>query len=390
MSTNGGLTWQQRLGWNTSSQIVAVGFHATAPNILYAAGDILFEYEGGVWKTTNQGSSWSPVSKGITAPEILSVAVDPANAQKIYAGTGGPGSGFFYRSTDGGQSWNRGSSVLIGGSPDYTFGEVSDLAVDPNNSQKIYMAGTNFYVSSNAGQTFTEVEGVQLPGSIATPPGSANTVYVGSSFPGYGIYKSINGGANFEQKNSGLPLFGSNICPILALADDPNDANILWAGTQFGGGILRTTDGGEHWVAKGLTENNRVDAIAVHPQDGNTVLAGAGDFEGKIYKSRNGGSTWKVVLADVGMVMDILYDPRDANWVYAFTELSGVLRSSDGGDHWFPYNPGIFYPMMYQGAFTPGGSPRLVSGSFGSGLSWITPDISEPLIKFQYLPAVIR
>ena len=143
-------------------------------------------------------------------------------------------------------------------------------------------------------------------------------------------------------------------------------------------------------MAKGLTENNRVDAIAVHPQDSNTVLAGAGDFEGKIYKSRNGGSTWKVVLADVGMVMDILYDPRDANWVYAFTELSGVLRSSDGGDHWFPYNPGIFYPMMYQGAFTPGGSPRLVSGSFGSGLSCITPDISEPLIKFQYLPAVIR
>jgi hypothetical protein len=46
--------------------------------------------------------------------------------------------------------------------------------------------------------------------------------------------------------------------------------------------------------------------------------------------------------------------------------------------------------MMYQGAFTTGSSPRLVAGSFGSGLYWVAPDISEPLVKSVYLPVILH
>ena len=169
----------------------------------------------GCGKRPTREASWTPVSKGITAPEMLSVAVDPANAQKIYAGTGGPGSGYFYRSTDGGQSWNRGSSVLIGGSPDYTFGEVSDLAVDPNNSQKIYLAGYELLRFQQCGPDVYRSGGSAAPRQhCSTPPGSANTVYVGSSFPGYGIYKSTNGGANFDAETA--------VCPCLAAVSVPS------------------------------------------------------------------------------------------------------------------------------------------------------------------------
>ena len=67
--------------------------------------DVLFDYTGGVHKSSDQGKAWSEASQGITAAKIYGVAIDPQNSSHIYAGTG---DGFFYRSQDGGATWSRG------------------------------------------------------------------------------------------------------------------------------------------------------------------------------------------------------------------------------------------------------------------------------------------
>ena len=69
--------------------------------------------------------------------------------------------------------------------------------------------------------------------------------------------------------------------------------------------------------------------------------------------------------------MDFLYDPADPLTVYAASELSGILRSTDGGLTWSDFSDGIFYPVMYSLAVTADAhGPRLVTGSYGSGASW--------------------
>jgi photosystem II stability/assembly factor-like uncharacterized protein len=386
LSMDGGLNWEQKLGWDDASHIVALAFHPSTPDVIYAAADILPDYEGGVWKTEDRGETWSLASYGISAQPIQSVAADPADPQKIYAGTGE--GGFFYRTSDGGSTWSRGSYRTTGNVVQFSFGAIQDLAVDPLHPAKIFLAGVRFFVSTDGGETFTLIEAVENPLSIAQPAQASNPVYTGTRL--HGVFKSTDGGQNWTSKINGLPTFGSHINPILTLTVDPHDPNRVWAGMQYGGGIYKTTNGGDLWVTRGLTETNFVEAIAVHPVDSNTILVGAGFYQGSIYKSIDGGDTWRETISGIALVQEILYDPRDPNWVYALTEGYGMLRSSNGGESWFFYNDGIFYPVMYSATFTAGSPPRLVAGSYGSGLYWIEPDISTPLEHHLFAPFLQR
>ncbi len=384
ISPNGGITWTQRLGWPDSGHAKEIAFHPSVSNTMYAATDILFDYVGGVYKSDNEGKTWSEAWQGIMATHIQSVAIDPQDSRNIYAGTGV--SGHFYRTQDGGVTWNRGY-YLINPVPYqqkvYSFGAISDIAVDPLNPQKVYFAATNFYTSTDYGEIFHQVDAVEYPTCIAFAPHASSPIYVGASF-GHGIYKSSDGGITWGQKNQGLPLFGGSINPILSLAIDPNITSTVWAGTQYGGGIVKSTDGGEHWQVKGLTETNFVEAIAVKPDNGNEILVGAGHSDGRIYKSADGGNTWKITVSGIGFVQKIVYDPRNPRWVYAASEGYGVLRSFNGGDSWFDYSEGIYYPVLYSLAVTRDDPPLLVTGSYGSGLYQIHPSVPKEV----YLPMI--
>ncbi len=387
ISANGGITWTQRLGWSDSGNVPEIAFHPSAPDTIYAATAPLFDYVGGVYTSTDQGRTWSEASHGITAQRIYGVTIDPQNSNHIYAGTG---DGFLYRSQDGGVTWSRGY-YTINPYPYqekvYDFGAISDVAVDPLDSQKIYIAATNFYTSTDYGEIFHKVDAVEYPTCIAIAPHASSPIYVGTLF-GHGIYKSADGGLTWNQKNQGLPAPQScgGLCPILSLAIDPNITSTVWAGTQYGGGIVKSTDGGEHWQVKGLTETNFVEAIAVNPANNNEILVGAGYSYGRIYKSTDGGNTWQVKVSGIAFVQDIVYDPRNSRWVYAATEGYGVLRSFDGGESWHDYSAGIFYPLLYSLAITQDDPPLLIVGSYGSGLYWTHP----PSPTLVYLPAVLK
>lgn len=373
-SADAGINWAWLLGWDDSGNVPEIAFHPSSPDTIYAATDILMRYWGGVYKSNNQGETWAEISQGITAAVIESLAVDPQNSNYIYAGEG---NGHFYRTQDGGVTWQR---DYLGG-----FG-VSDIAVDPLDSQNIYAAdGLDLLRSTDQGATFNRITQVESAECLAIAPHASSPIYVGASF-GHGIYKSSDGGTTWTQKNEGLPIFGSSICPILSLAIDPHDPDTVWAGMQYGGGIVMTTDGGAHWQTMGLTETNFVEAIAINPDDSDEILAGGGVWDGSIYKSTDGGNTWQAKVSDIALVQDIVYDPRNPRWVYAATEGYGVLRSFNGGESWFDYSAGIFYPLLYSLAITEDDPPRLVVGSYGSGLYWISP----PAPIQVYLPLVMK
>ncbi|MEJ2567964.1 MAG: hypothetical protein P8Z50_03690, partial [candidate division WOR-3 bacterium] len=266
-SVDGGVHWNKNSEFG--SNVCDIAFHSSYPDTIFAATDIEFDADGGVFKSTDQGENWNECSNGITATVIKSVEIDPQNSNRIYLGGG---NGFFYRSEDGGTTWYKEFPT--------NSSEITDIAVDPQNSAYIYLtAFIGFYKSTDYGDNFLEKNGVEAPYCIAVNPLSTNTLYVGSKggLPGEnGVYKSSDYGETWVQKDTTtLPRITSGIPPIVAIAIDPNDTSIVWIGTQSG--IVKSSNGGDSWEVKGLSEDRIVNSIAINPDNSNEILAGAAD-----------------------------------------------------------------------------------------------------------------
>ena len=184
-----------------------------------------------------------------------------------------------------------------------------------------------------------------------------------------GVNKSYDGGNTWVQRNESITVrsgSSGNGIPIFSLSIDPNNPNIVWAGTQGMRGIFKSTDGGETWVKKdnGITEWNEISIrnFGIHPRNSDIVFAGVEistgilgkEFDkakGKIYKTEDGGKNWHCVWEGDSLARFIIFDPTNPNIIYASTGIFdreayndigvGVLKSTDGGNTWKQINNGI-------------------------------------------------
>src|SRR5215470_5418838 len=131
------------------------------------------------------------------------------------------------------------------------------------------------------------------------------TVFAGSASGG--VWKSINGATTFR------PVFDREVVQSIgAVTIDPSNHKTVWVGTgeawtrnsvSIGDGVYKSTDGGENWTSMGLKDSERIARILVDPADSNTVYACATGHlwndsdERGVYKTGDGGKTWKKVLA---------------------------------------------------------------------------------------------
>lgn len=191
------------------------------------------------------------------------------------------------------------------------------------------------------------------------------TLFVGSASGG--VWKSTDGGTTFK------PVFDKqSVQSIGAIALDPNNPDVVWAGTgetwtrnsvSIGDGIYKSTDGGETWTNMGLAESERINKILVDPRNSNTVFACApgklwsDSADRGLYKSVDGGKTWSLSLKGSnlstgcsGLTMDSinpnkmfagLWDFRRKGWTFrsggdgpGAPSGSGLYRSLDGGKTW--------------------------------------------------------
>lgn len=368
-STDGGQTWLPSGG--RLNDVNEIAFHSSHPNTIYAAtvkyGDEWDGFtSGGVYKTGDGGTTWSEATSGITARVISNVGIDPQDPDIIYTIVGADTNTLLLKSQDGGQTWQQGDN--------FSESSFSFIAVNPQMPQQVYLGTWGFgdlYFSNDSGQNFNTISEVSGgPTSIAFDPVSSDIIYVGSSQNG--IYKSIDSGSTWTQKNNGLPSYSFGDAWVDSVAVDPNNNSVVWAGTNGREGIFKSEDGGENWVLEGLDEFTedvyKIQTIAINPNNSNTILIGAGYTQDNIWKTTNGGNSWVSTLSSGVNVEEIIYDPRDSNIVYAATAGSGVLRSTDGGETWQDYSNGIFYPVVYSLEVTNDNPPLLVAGSYGSGL----------------------
>jgi photosystem II stability/assembly factor-like uncharacterized protein len=185
------------------------------------------------------------------------------------------------------------------------------------------------------------------------------TVFVGSASGG--VWKSINGATTFK------PVFDKQpVQAIGAVTIDPSNHKNIWVGTgeswmrnsvSVGDGIYKSTDGGENWTNVGLKDSEHIARVLVDPADSNTVYACAtghlwnDNDERGVYKTTDGGKTWRKVLAGANAssgcamlsmnaqepktIYATMWDFRRQGWTFrSGGPGSGLFKSTDGGEHW--------------------------------------------------------
>lgn len=250
---------------------------------------------GGVWRSTNSGTSWAPVNDRMSNLAVCSLALVPGTPVTLYAGTGEgiyngdaiAGNGI-YKSTDGGATFTRLASTS-------TWSYVNRIAVSPANPQ-ILLAATRspggIYRSTNGGTSWVQVRSATACMQVLFDPNDVNKcvadVYEGGV---HRVVHSTNAGVAWSNAASGL-VSQSGLSGRIELCYAPSVANMVYASCGTNGGLIwRSTDGGVNWTQQTTGSGSGAawyyNALWVDPTDANFLVTGAYHT----YKSVDGGVT---------------------------------------------------------------------------------------------------
>jgi len=291
----------------TSGRVGDLAIHPAAPHTWYVVA-----CSGGVWKTANAGTTWTPIFDGQGSYSIGCVTIDPTDANVVWVGTG------------------------------------------ENNSQRSVGYGDGVYRSADAGKTWKKVGlgDSEHVGRIAVHPHDGNVAWVAAQGPLWrsggerGVYKTTDGGQTWRRTLHVDDDTGANEVWI-----DPRDPSVLYASTYQrrrhtwtlidggpGSGIWRSADGGETWTraSNGLptVDLGRI-GLAVAPADPDVVYAIVEAAQGQsgFYRSVDRGVTWEKRSAHVAgspqYYNELVPDPHDVDRVYSLDTLLQV--TDDGG-----------------------------------------------------------
>jgi photosystem II stability/assembly factor-like uncharacterized protein len=307
---------------------------------------------------------------GLSALKLRQIG--PFRGGRVGAVTGVPGQPFVYyfggtgggvfKTINGGHTWEPVTDGQI------NFGSIGSIAVAPSDPNVIYVGtgestirgnashGDGVYKSMDAGKTWTHVglEETQQIGQIRIDPNNSDLVYVAAMGhmagpnPERGVFRSKDGGKNWQKV-----FFKNDNAGAVDLAMDPNNPRVLyatiwqvvrkpWTFESGGpdGGIWKSTDGGDTW--KEITHNPGLPkgvlgrmGITVSPANSDRVWALIEAQEGGIFRSDDAGATWTKTNSDntikqrAWYYSQIFADPKSEDIVYAVN--TSFFRSTDGG-----------------------------------------------------------
>ena len=366
-----GMKWRQ-VGPFRGGRALAIEGVAGDPETYYFGA-----VAGGVWKTTNGGVSWTPLTDKTGIMSGGAMAVAPSDPNVIYVGTGEScirgnisfGDGM-YKSVDGGKTWTK-----IGLEDSQ---HIAKILVDPKNPELVYVAalghayGPNemrgVYRSSDGGKNWQKVlykdpkiGAIDLVFDPANPrilfaalwEAQRTPWSLTSGGPGSGLYKSSDGGTTWKRlEGHGLP---GGILGRIGVAVSGADSSRVYAIIEAEkGGIYRSEDGGESWHL--LNPDHRFTQrawyfhhIFADPKSVDTVYV----LNTAVYRSIDGGKSFNFVRSPHGDNHGLWIDPTNPNWI-ANANDGGATISHDGGKSWTTqYNQPTaqFYHVITDTAF---------------------------------------
>jgi photosystem II stability/assembly factor-like uncharacterized protein len=317
------MQWRS-IGPYRASRTRAAAGHRSLPFTFYTGA-----VNGGVWKTTDAGRTWTPIFDDQPTGSIGTVVVAPSDANTVYVGSGeglhrpdlSTGDGV-YKSTDAGRTWTH------LGLRDAQ--QIPEIAVDPRNANRLFVAALGHPYGPNDER---------------------------------GIYRSTDGGRSFQKvlskdENTGgndVDIDPANPEVVYATLWEERQGpweNAVWAGTN--GGIFKSTDGGTTWnqLTKGLPKVVQANVaispanpkrlyaiVAAYDESGTSANRGAGG----IYRSDDAGENWAQITNDSRPASRIgggdlpvpIPHPKEQDSVIIASTVS--WKSTDGGKTWAPF-----------------------------------------------------
>lgn len=316
---------------------------------------------GGIFKTEDAGQTWNPIFDEQVFSAIGDIAIDPNDSNTIYVGTGDPNiSGFpsigdgVYKSEDAGETWTH-----LGLTEQRI---ISEIIVDPRNSDRIFAAtmGIPFernndrglYRSDDKGETWEQIlflsdsTGVS---DIAINPSNPDAIYAAGwdrirnntesvvSGKGSKIYRSVNGGDDWEMLEGGLPNEENNGRIGLSLCT--SSPNVIYAQyadeNNFLGAIYRSDNFGVSWTSLSVDSDEvfmgarplggfawYFGKIRVNPNNPDDMYLLGVD----LWRTLDGGNTW-IMASPIWFTYDVHADKHDL----VFLEDGSILLGTDGG-----------------------------------------------------------
>jgi photosystem II stability/assembly factor-like uncharacterized protein len=416
----------RNIGPFRGGRVVAVAGVTTQPRTYFfgATG-------GGIWKSTDSGATWVPVSDGqLKSGSVGALAISESDPNVIYAGMGegcvrgnaANGDGV-YKSVDSGKTWKH-----VGLADSYHIGRI---VVHPRNADIVFVAalghlfGPNeergVFRSKDSGKTWQKVlyrDADTGAVDLAMDPSNPDTIYAAlwqirrkpwtfeSGGKGSGLFQSTDGGDTWKEitRNEGLP---NGIIGRIGIAVSPVNSERVWAIIEAAeGGVYRSDDGGKKWRRTNSENNLRQRAwyyshIFAGPKSADTVYV----LNTSMWKSVDGGTKFSMIRAPHGDRHGLWIAPNDPDRMIESDD-GGATVTENGGKTWSTednqptaqfYRVALDedYPYHVYGAQQDNTTVRIASRSDGGGISerdwypvgggesgWIAPDPENSQIVY--------
>ncbi len=327
-STASGASLTQRTFWNTAT---STSFSHADIHFLGYNGSVLYcGSDGGVFKSTNDGVSWTDLNATLSTLQYMSADYDPTSLLKLYGGTQDNNK---ESSTDGGTTWNQ-----------VTTGDGGYTVVDPVNTNFIYgqYVQGSCQRSSNSGASYTEIRPSASTGGLfynpyAMAPGDHNTIVYGQSDLWRTTSAQSATSSSLWTRIATTTTVSGNVSSI---AIGATNSGKIYAGTS-GGRLLATPDTGTTWTT--TTGFPYATGLAVDITNDNVCYASFSAFTGvHVAKTTDGGTTWSNVTGNFPNIPVLCIALRTAapRTIFLGTDL-GVYKSTDDGSTWASFNNGM-------------------------------------------------
>jgi len=332
---------------------------------------------GGIWKSTNNGIGWTPLTDELPQIGVSGIAIDYSNSNVIYIATGDKDAGDsfsvgVYKSTDGGLTW--GPTGTLGSSNPSRAG---DILIHPTNNQILWCAtNSGIFRTTNAGTSWTRVQtGNFSQGNIRLKPGDPSTVYAVTRDK---FYKSTDTGNTFTHIESNLPTTSGRFVMDVTPAN-AEYIYILSAKTSSESyafqGIYRSIDGGTTFTAQNTTTNVLESsqawfdlAIGVSSTNADEIYTGCLN----VWKSTNGGeamskiNSWSAPTAPSYTHADIHYLGFHGNKLFCGSD-GGIYVSQNNGTNFTDLTEGAQIGQFYKIAVSTQSAAKLMGGLQDNG-----------------------
>ena len=235
-------------------RINAIAFDPYDQNIIYVGSP-----GGGFWKSIDGGANWVTTSDDLPVLGVSSIAVDPNNTDIIYIATGDANASDTYsigvlKSIDQGDTWSTtGLSYNVSANK-----RVNKILINPNNTDSVFAAtNTNIMLSVDGGISWNNCAPLGRWRDIEFMPGNPNIVYAAKqSSGGSNVYRSLDGGGNWSVINNGVASSGK-YRPLIAVTPiNPNVIYALYSASDYSfHGIYKSIDGGDNWSLQSNSPN---------------------------------------------------------------------------------------------------------------------------------------